>query len=731
MNIERIKNCVGKGAFADAENAWMAGVADTPSAKLVNEALAAFVKADKGEMAETLGWALLEAHASAPKTDTLELATAALLAVPQSEELRKQTAELFKEVHGEVDNFDDIYKAAGLETGQSPRRAIRTLKTCLAIVADTFMANRFDGRVIHIKNSDLNPLGEFEFHDFEEKSDDTLEPKALADEFDILDESDFRVVQWKYPDDVEKMVQKEVGRILASLCLANGGEINSDQIKDKLIPKFLPQTKWTSWWGRARTAAKKSESLTLEGRNPVMVTYHHGGRSLEEEVLASEEFKSAYHPIDYLGVLRNYIREASSRKLQPQPELTEKMTLGIAERTAKCIPALLGEALEGTLVLGLAEKMGLALPEQANNLPAPAEILRKIKDPAAAVAALPDTDLWPDAIIAIRELADAADVFENLLYLAPMDQLDSISANLSELSRPEAIGQAVAKALITPIMNIDLCIWIWLAKEGLLPNQPGKLSILLKLLDLTRDIDHNWHGDGPSRKDARQKIRSALSARSYAIYETALSEADESMGSVVKNKIERTDGLALAVSEQMINRLREKFFSLFVKAKAAPWEDQTVIWTTEKAFEQHQEDLKTLKEVTMPANAKQIGEAAEEGDLRENADWQAAIEERDMLVARARKIQDELARSRVIHVTDIPKDHVGVGSRVTLQRVSDNVKFELSFLGPWDSDTDNKIYAYTSRLAQNMMGKTPGQTITMELDGQEAQFVIDSIAPGV
>jgi len=728
MNMQKITNCIGKGAFGEAENVWMAAVRDDPAPELVNKALCAFVAAGKEDMAETLGWALLEAHAESPKAQTLALACAAYLALPNSEELRNQTAELFKAVHDGSENFEEIYKAAGLETGQSARRAVRTLQTCLALTPGMHLVNRFDGRVIKIIK--LTPMGEFEFHDFADRCDEALEPKLLADEFDPLDEADFRAMQLGQAEVVAQQVQKEIARVLIGLCIANAGQADSDTIKQTLVPKYLPANKWSSWWGRARTAAKKNENLTLEGRSPVTVVYHPAGRTLEDEYLASQAYRAAYHPIDWLGVVRNYIRDASARGGKPDANFTATVTAAIAQRVIKCAgSALLGEALEGVLALEIMGKMGIDPPSES--LPGATEILSKIKDPAKAVAELGEADLWPGALLAVHELSNAAEIFEQLLYLAPLEQLDTIAANLLDLGKSDAASQAVVKAAMSPIEHVDLCLWVWLAREQIVAEQPSKLALLMKLLDLAHEIDHNWPGDQASRKDARQKVRQALAARNYAIYQQALDEADEAMGSVIKTKIERTDSLAMAVSEQMMNRLRDKFFSLFVKAKVNPWEDESVIWTTEAALEAHQEEMKVLKEVTMPANAKQIGEAAEEGDLRENADWQAAIEERDMLVARARKIQDELIRARAIHITHVPKDSVGVGSRVTLRRVADGETFEMSFLGPWDSDTANGIYAYTTKLAKNLMGKKIGDTLSLEIAGQQGQFTIDSLAAAI
>jgi len=138
--------------------------------------------------------------------------------------------------------------------------------------------------------------------------------------------------------------------------------------------------------------------------------------------------------------------------------------------------------------------------------------------------------------------------------------------------------------------------------------------------------------------------------------------------------------------------------------------------------------LKDIFDVKMPANSRDIGEAAEGGDISDSGDWQAAIEEQRRLQAQAAKMQDDLVRARVLHAQDVPTDSVGVGSRVTVKRVSDGELIEMSFLGPWDSDVDNRVYSYHTPLAQTLMGKTPGETVTLKIDGGEAQYTIETLA---
>lgn len=133
----------------------------------------------------------------------------------------------------------------------------------------------------------------------------------------------------------------------------------------------------------------------------------------------------------------------------------------------------------------------------------------------------------------------------------------------------------------------------------------------------------------------------------------------------------------------------------------------------------------------MPANAKQIGLAAEQGDLRENADWTAAIEERDMLVARVRKINAELAMARILERSDIPRDSVGIGSKVTMRRVADSAEYELTFLGPWDSNPEQKVYSYTTKLAQSVMGLAVGERVELDFEDGPQEYEIVGLSPAV
>ena len=722
MNIEQIKRSLTANALTEVEALWLAGVNSNPNPEEIRSVLFNLCRAGHQELAVKLANAFVAAHSSEAPNKFLETIKPALIGAPENPELRQKVVELYKELYSDRENFDIIFNVSGLEGGQTPRRAIRTIDVCLNIKPGDFMSNKFEKKIIRIKALETN--GEYEFSDG--RSTDTLDAKLLTDDYELLADNDFRVIFRKDKALLEEMIEKRPADVLVSLAVAHNNEVDVDRMKSLLIPKFFPKSKWSSWWGKARTAAKKNPHITIDGR-PAVVTYHEGGITLEEE--HSPALEAAREPKEFLAVLRDYMGDAKKRSQEPNPKFIAVIMNRLADLAMRYRDSHPADAMEIILMIEEGEAMGAAKPD--HQLPEIPDLIAKMKRPAKVIATFTDRALWEGAIEALKTHENAADHFRELIYLAPIEFLDTICADLAEFGDVETPGKAVNDAMNDAINHVDLLCWAWAGPQAELKDPPEHLSLLLKLLDTLMDIDHRCDAPTDIKKQRRQKIRNSLSGRNYATYRQTLSEIDEHMASVIKTKIERTDGLAQAVTDEMIGQLRKDFFGLFVKKKISPWLNENIIFTSESALHAYEEELRVLKDEKMPANAKQIGEAAEQGDLRENADWQAAIEERDMLVNRARKMNEELAKARIISETDISDDTVSIGSKVTMKRVADGQLFELNFLGPWDSDIENKIYSYTTRLGQKLMGKEKGTIVEMELEGIKGEYEIADLGSAI
>ncbi|MFA6134950.1 MAG: GreA/GreB family elongation factor [Phycisphaerae bacterium] len=725
MNVDQMKELVAARQWQSLEGAWLEAVEQKAPAPPLAGVLEALVAADQLNTAETLAWTLLaERTAQLPPEEALEVAKAVVTAVPVSDELRSQAAELYRAVHGQKAHFAAMLRASGLTSGQSPRRAFRTLDVCLGIEPAAYMVNRFDHQAYRLETYE-DALGEFVLRD-PSNHPHHLEPKALADEFDPADETDFRVLCQFCPGELTRLIDEDPASVLIGLCMSGGGEINSANLKDKLVPRYLPAEKWSHWWSRARTAANRCPQLALEGRTPVTIKYHPQGLTLEQEM--TPLVAGAFSPLEKLALLQQYVRQAAQRKSPISPPFVAPIMESLASQTQD---KRHGRSMALAAALALEKLVAAGLPMPSGTMRSPGQLLAQDDSAAETLVAMDNEELFSPALDAMATRPDAAEQLVRLLAKAPSIHLDDIARRLRQAGRDDAIAAAVASAVTDPLKNLQVCLWLWKGPNPPIEGGPSKTEILVRLLNAALEMERDWDLDPAFRKAALLQIRSALSAGDYASYRQVLGEVSESVAGTLKRRVERCDGLAEAVQGKMLALLKENFFTLFVEAKVAPWLDESVIWTTEAALKRQQDEFTQLTDVKMLANARAIGAAAAHGDLRENADWQFAMEEKRRLLAQATRMQDELTRCRILQQHDVPTDFVGIGSRVTLKRADGGGEQTLTILGPWDGDLTRGLYSYKSALAATLLGKAPGQTVTLKNETGEADWIVGKIEVGL
>ena len=728
MNVEQMIRMIADKQLGTLETAWLEAIeTKVPPAEMA-KILEALV-AEHLDLAEALATLLLEEQ-SGPPAETLATAKAVVAAVPVSDELRAKAAKLYETVYAQQVGpkaFDAILAASGLLSGQSPRRALRTLDTSLRLAPGTFLANRYDHVVLRVEK--YNELfGEFELVDMH-GGRQRLEPKALADEMDVVEPTDFRVLASHRGDELKKLLAQDTGAVLMGLCMSSGGSIDSDSLKDRLVPKYIAAGEWSGWWGKARTAAKRSPHLSLEGRNPVTISYHAGGRTLEEEFAPA--LAEARTPLAQLAVLEQYLRDARDRKLAAQAAFTEPILVSLAKASISYQSNRPADALAAALALDRAKSLGLPVPE--TGLAMPGAVLAKTAKPAQAVAGVERGDLWPAALDAMTQRPDAAAQLEALLHLTPANLLDEVTARLSACGKSGVVEQAVAEAFAEPLAHLELALWLWKGPANPPANTPGKVEMCSRMLKAMLDLQHDWDASPAQRKAVFQNLRAAFSASDFAAFRLAVSQMSEPVAETIKRQIERcAAALAESAREGMLGILRENFYNLFAtRERLEAWADPNIIWTSQDSLTRREAELKLVEDVKMLENARAIGAAAAHGDLSENSEWKFALEERDMLRARVAKMQDELSRAHVLHRENVPTEIVGVGSKVSLKNVASGTEIELTFLGPWDADLQKKILSYQTPIAQQLMGHAIGDVIHLTLEGEEGDFRIERLEVAV
>lgn len=137
------------------------------------------------------------------------------------------------------------------------------------------------------------------------------------------------------------------------------------------------------------------------------------------------------------------------------------------------------------------------------------------------------------------------------------------------------------------------------------------------------------------------------------------------------------------------------------------------LYATPEAIDARRGELAHLKQVELPANAEAMRAAKEHGDLTENFEYHAARQKHEYLSARIAKLADELSRSRALDSSRIDASEVRVGTRVVLRDAESGRERIATILGPWDSQPEQGIYSYESEFATALLGKKPGESVTL------------------
>jgi len=140
------------------------------------------------------------------------------------------------------------------------------------------------------------------------------------------------------------------------------------------------------------------------------------------------------------------------------------------------------------------------------------------------------------------------------------------------------------------------------------------------------------------------------------------------------------------------------------------------------------EELERLRSVERPRIVKAISEAREQGDLRENAEYQYAKEEQGFIEGRIAEIETKLGSAQIIDVTTIqPTGKIIFGTTVQLMNLDNEQGVTYKIVGDDEADIKvGKISVY-SPIARALIGKQAGDVAHVKTPNGEVEYEICSV----
>lgn len=148
---------------------------------------------------------------------------------------------------------------------------------------------------------------------------------------------------------------------------------------------------------------------------------------------------------------------------------------------------------------------------------------------------------------------------------------------------------------------------------------------------------------------------------------------------------------------------------------------------TAEGKEKLQAELKNLKLVKRPEVIERIKVARSFGDLSENSEYDAAKDEQSHLEDRIAQVEEMLKYAQVVDAESVDPNVVSVGKTITYTEVGTDDPETYTIVGSDESDPLNGKISNDSPIAQALLGKKKGETVSITTPGGKFDVVINEV----
>lgn len=141
-----------------------------------------------------------------------------------------------------------------------------------------------------------------------------------------------------------------------------------------------------------------------------------------------------------------------------------------------------------------------------------------------------------------------------------------------------------------------------------------------------------------------------------------------------------------------------------------------------------QDELQELEQELHFTLPKEIQKAREFGDLRENAEYKAAMERQSFVNARIMQVRQRINEVESIDLSKIPTDSIAYGSKVVLYDVDRDEDVTYKLVTSEESDPENGLISTVSPIGQSLMGKEEGDEVRVKTPNGWRNFEIKRLS---
>jgi transcription elongation factor GreA len=152
-----------------------------------------------------------------------------------------------------------------------------------------------------------------------------------------------------------------------------------------------------------------------------------------------------------------------------------------------------------------------------------------------------------------------------------------------------------------------------------------------------------------------------------------------------------------------------------------------VLYVSSETLEQMKAELQRMKTVERPAASRAIAEAREKGDLRENAEYDAAKEAQGILEAKIKKMESDLANCRILEADNIDTSKVSILTKVRITNLANNKSMVYQIVSEKEADLKQSKISVTSPIGKGLLGRKVGEIAEVNAPTGVLKFRVEEI----
>jgi transcription elongation factor GreA len=674
------------------------------------------VKVLSGERAAALLSSLYPHFAKKGDWDTtIEILKRILTYEPKNSSARKEIVEAFRNKYKNHSQLEDYLRISNLnQSWRNVHEAIADFEKHIAFDVGNYVYHSSwkIGKIASIKDDVF-------IIDFAGKPAHKMSLKMAVNALKILSPDHIWVLRTTVPKaELNQRVKDDPAWCLKTIIRSFNNAADMKMIKDQLVPDILSNGEWSKWSSEARRILKTDPAFGNIPDKLDRFTVREKPISFEEKTY--NRFKAEKNFFDRVQTIREFLDQ-----VDPDSDYFAEI-FSYFTAFAKSFSSVTEYTVSSFILI---QQVVSRYPYLNPGLDYTfADLLRQIEDFEGLFDRITDAEIKKSFLVNLKlHHPQWPEIYARLFYRYQNKFI------IDELARNKQWD--VLKSLFNQIMGHYREYrepFVWVARNLIAEPWFAELDIkmekiligMIHLLDITYREINNKRDVSYNRKLNKQ-IHDFLFQEGLLL--KYILEYGEDSIMRLYTLVDDVKELDPSLKINLKHQIRERYPDYHFPGEQEKEKVSMGLLVTHRSYESKQKELRHILEVEIPENSKEIGLAMSKGDLRENAEYNAALEKQELLKTNASRLQEELQKAQIFDASQVHADTVSFGTRVTLQNLNNGGNEEYTILGPWESDPARNVISYRSPLGLELLNHKVGDELSFAISDQKFRYIVRSI----